>query len=176
MQMYPGNESEKPYIRKTIENLSEREKKWVLPENDANVFTDYTDENGNALFRLKSCVDTFSYRFRETDPETGRKVETSFSVKEKRIVSYNPALAKKQKAEIMKMADRAANYTTCKKMTREELGDSAKYIRITNKDRNGKKVTPVIEIDHAGIDEDLRYAGRERRNFPSTSSEDGELS
>jgi len=205
MQMYPGNESEKPYIRRTIDemkrrykvsgktvqvadkglncarniyaavkeandgyifsksihgrNLSAREKAWILLENDANVFTDYTDEKGHVMFRIKSCAGTFSYRFKEADPENGNEAVTAFFVKEKRIVSYNPALAKKQKAEIMKMADKAANYTTYKKMAREELGDSTKYVRITSKDKNGKKIAPVIEIDQAKIDEDLKYAG-----------------
>ena len=205
MQMYPGNESEKPYIRRVIDemkqrynvsgktvqvadkglncarniyaavkeaddgyifsksvhgrNLSEKEKKWVLLENDANVFTDYTDEKGRLLFRLKSCVDTFSYQFKETDPDTGKEVSTAFSVTEKRIVSYSPALARKQKAEIMRMADKASSYATYKKMAREELGDSAKYIRVTNKDRNGKKIKPLVEIDQEKIDEDLKYTG-----------------
>lgn len=205
MQMYPGNESEKPYIRKTIEemknrykvsgktvqvadkglncarniyaavkeandgyifsksihgrNLSEREKKWIVLENDENVWENYSDKNGKLLYRLKSCVDTFSYQFKETDPETGKEVVTTFSVTEKRIVSYNPALAKKQTAEIMKMADKASNYMTYKKITREELGDSAKYIKITNKDKNGKKITPVMEIDQEKLKEDLKYAG-----------------
>ena len=83
----------------------------------------------------------------------------TFSVKEKRIVSYNPALAKKQKAEIQKMADKPANYATYKAMTREDLGDSAKYLKITNKDKNGKKITPVIGIDKKKVNEDLKYAG-----------------
>ena len=205
MQMYPGNESEKPYIRKAIDemkrrcqvsgktvqvadkglncarniyaavreaddgyifsksvhgkNLSGKEKKWLLLENDANVFTDYTDEKGRLLFRLKSCVDTFSYQFKETDPETGEEITTAFSVKEKRIVSYNPALAKKQKTEIMKMADKASAYTTYKKMAREDLGDSVKYIKVTNKDKDGKKIEPLVGIDQDQIDEDLKYAG-----------------
>ena len=205
MQMYPGNESEKPYIRKIIQEmkerykvagktvqvadkglncarniyaavveaqdgyifsksvhgkgLSEKEKQWLLLENDANVYTDYRDKSGKLLFRLKSCVDTFSYKFKEIDPETGEEKETSFCVKEKRIVSYNPSLAQKQKAEIMKMVDKAANYTTYKKMAREDLGDSVKYIRVTNTDQNGKSRKPVIEINQAKIDEDLKYAG-----------------
>lgn len=205
MQMYPGNESEKPYIRRIIDemkqrykvsgktvqvadkglncarniyaavkeandgyifsksihgkNLNEKEKKWVLLENDANIFTDYTDEKGQVLFRLKSCVDTFSYQFKERDPETGKHVITTFSATEKRIVSYNPALAKKQKAEIMKMVDKALGYTTYKKIAREDLGDSTKYIKVTNKDKNGKKIKPLIEIDQDKIDEDLKYAG-----------------
>ena len=205
MQMYPGNESEKPYIRKVIEemksrykvsgktvqvadkglncarniyaavkeandgyifsksihgrNLSEKEKKWLLLENEQNIWKDYRDKAGNLLYRLKSCVDSFSYQFKEIDPETGRDVVKTFSVKEKRIVSYNPALAKKQKAEIQKMADKAANYATYKAMTREDLGDSAKYVKITNKDKNGKKITPVIGINKEKVNEDLKYAG-----------------
>ena len=205
MQMYPGNESEKPYIRKVIEemksrykvsgktvqvadkglncarniyaavkeandgyifsksihgrNLSEKEKKWLLLENEQNIWKDYRDKDGNLLYRLKSCTDSFSYQFKEIDPETGRDVVKTFSVKEKRIVSYNPALAKKQKAEIQKMADKAASYATYKAMTREDLGDSAKYLKITNKDKNGKKITPVIGIDKEKVNEDLKYAG-----------------
>lgn len=205
MQMYPGNESEKPYIRKIIEEmkrrykvpgktiqvadkglncarniyaatkeaddgyifskaihgkgLSDKEKQWLILENDANIFTDYTDKKGNLLYRLKSCIDTFSYKFKETDSETGEESEVSFSVKEKRIVSYNPALAKKQRAEIMKMVDKATNYTTYKKMAKEDLGDSVKYIKVTATDKNGKKIRPVTEINQQKIDEDLKYAG-----------------
>lgn len=205
MQMYPGNRSEKPYIRKIIEemksrhqisgktiqvadkglncarniyaavkeandgyifsksihgrNLSEKEKVWVVSENDKNTWKDYTDKEGRLLYRLKSCVDTFSYQFKETDPETGEEMVRTFSVREKRIVSYNPALAKKQKAEILKMADKASDYTTYKAMTREELGDSTKYVKIINKDQDGKKIKPVIEIDQKKLNEDLKYAG-----------------
>lgn len=205
MQMYPGNESERPYIRSLIEemkqrykvsgktiqvadkglncarniyaavkesndgyifsksihgrNLSEKERQWLLLENDANVFTKYTDENGNLSFKLKSCVDDFSYTFKEMDPETGEEVETSFTVREKRIVSYNPQLAKKQRAEILKMVDKATNYTTYKKLARQDLGDSAKYVKITSKDKTGKKIKPLVEIDKEKIENDLKYAG-----------------
>ena len=57
------------------------------------------------------------------------------------------------------MADKASDYTTYKNMTREELGDSAKYVRITSRDKDGKKIKPVIEIDQEKLDEDLKYAG-----------------
>ena len=193
MQMYPGNESEKPYIRKIIQEmkerynvsgktvqvadkglncarniyaavvesddgyvfsksihgrgLSEKEKQWLLLENDANTYTDYKDANGKLQFRLKSCVDTFSYNFKELDSETGEEKVVTFHVQEKRIVSYNPSLAQKQKAEIMKMVEKANNYTTYKKMAREDLGDSSKYIQVISTDKNGKTVKPVIEIN-----------------------------
>lgn len=204
MEMYPGNESEKPYIRKIIEEmksrykvngktvqvadkglncarniyaavkeaddgyifsksihgkgLSEKEKVWLLLENDANVFTDYKDDNGNILYRLKSCVDNFEYKFKEED-EDGNIIETVFTVKEKRVVSYNPGLAKKQKAEINKMVEKASNYSTYKKLSKEEIGESSKYINIINVDSKGKKIKPIIELNQDKIDEDLKYAG-----------------
>ena len=204
MEMYPGNESEKPYIRKIIEemksrykvngktvqvadkglncarniyaavkeasdgyifsksihgrNLSDTEKKWLLLENDVNVFTDYKDDNGNILYRLKSCVDDFEYSFKEDD-ELGNETITTFTVKEKRVVSYNPSLAKKQIAEINKMVEKASNYSTYKNLAKEELGESSKYINVINKDKNGKKIKPKIELNQEKIDEDLKYAG-----------------
>ena len=44
-------------------------------------------------------------------------------------------------------------------MARAELGDGAKYLKIINKDKNGKKIKPVIEINKEVLDEDLKYAG-----------------
>ncbi len=205
MQMYPGNESEKPYIRKVIEemkqrykvtgrtvqvadkglncarniyaaaveandgyifsksirgsSLSRQEKEWLLLENEANIFVDHTDKNGDLLYRLKTCKDTFTYTFEETDPETGEAKKMTFSVREKRVVSYNPALAKKQRAEILRQADKAAGFTTYKKMAREELGDAAKYLKVVSRDKSGKDIKPVVSVDQDKVKEDLRYAG-----------------
>lgn len=142
-----------------MERIWAKQRKYLLLENDKNVYNDYTDGKGNVSFRLKSCIDTFSYDFTEIDPETGEEVKKVFSVKEKRIVSYNPSLAQKQKREIMKMVDKAANYTTYKKMARDELGDSAKYIKVINTDKNGKNLKPIVELDQKKIEEDLKYAG-----------------
>ena len=204
MQMYPGNESEKPYIRKIIEEMKQRykvsgktvqvadkglncarniyaavreaddgyifsksihgtglsaqEKQWILLENSSNRYTDYHDESGNMLYRLKSCVDDFSYAFEDVD-ENGEKHTVTFKVKEKRVVSYTPALARKQRAEIMKMVDKASGYKNYKNITRDELGDSAKYITVTSQDKDGKKISPKIEMNQKKIDEDLSLAG-----------------
>ena len=205
MQMYPGNESEKPYIRNIIEEmksrykvegktvqvadkglncarniyaavkegndgyifsksihgtgLSDTEKKWILLENSANRYKDYYDENKEISFRLKYCIDDFEYSFRQTDEETGKEKIIRFKVKEKRVVSYSPALARKQKAEINKMVEKARNYSTYKNLSREELGESVRYLDITNKDRNGKKIKPLIRINEEKINEDLSLAG-----------------
>ena len=204
MEMYPGNESEKPYIRKIIEEmktrykvegktvqvadkglncarniyaavkeaddgyifsksihgtgLSDKEKKWILLENDANRYTDYKDENDQIRFRLKYCVDDFEYSFKEA-AEDGKEKTVRFKVREKRIVSYSPALAKKQKAEIMKMVEKASNYSTYKNLSKEELGESTKYIKVINEDPKGKKIKPQIFLDEDKINEDLSLAG-----------------
>ena len=205
MQMYPGNQSEKPYIRKQVEEMKQRykvtgrtvqvadkglncarniytavkesndgyifsksihgtglsgkEKQWLLLENSANVFTDYLDSNGQLLYRIKSCVDDFTYSFEDEDPITGKKISTTFTVREKRVVSYTPALAKKQKAQIMKQVEKASNYTTYKKLARQDLGDATKYLNMEAIDKDGKKIAPKTTLNQAKIDEDLRYAG-----------------
>lgn len=205
MEMYPGNESEKPYIRKIIEEmkrrykvegktvqvadkglncarniyaavkeandgyifsksihgtgLSDKEKKWILLENSANVYKDYKDENGNVIYRLKSCIDEFEYSFKECDEDTGKEKTVRFKVKEKRVVSYSPSLARKKKAEIAKMVEKASNYASYKSLSKEELGESSKYINVINKDSKGKKIKPQISLDQEKIDEDLSLAG-----------------
>jgi len=162
--MYPGNESEKPYIRKLVtdlkqrynisgrtiqvadkglncgqniyeaiknkdgyvfsksvhgKNLNEIEKKWVLLDSGYEIVN---DENGQPLYKIKECVDDFEYKF-EID---GKKYKYKF--REKRVVSYNYALAKKQQAEIRKQADKAKSLTAIKTIKREEYGDLVKYI------------------------------------------------
>ncbi len=205
MQMYPGNQSEKPFIRKQVEEMKQRykvtgrtvqvadkglncarniyaavkesndgyifsksihgtglsgkEKQWLLLEDSANVFTDYLDSNGQLLYRIKSCVDDFTYSFEDEDPITGKKISTSFTVREKRVVSYTPSLAKKQKAQIMKQVEKASNYTTYKKLARQDLGDATKYLNMEAIDKDGKKIAPKTTLNQAKIDEDLRYAG-----------------
>lgn len=206
MMMYPGNESEKPYIRKAVEDMKQRykvkgrtiqvadkglncarniyaavleakdgyifsksvhgkalskeEKVWVLLEDDGdNRYTEHRDSSGKLLYKTKSCVDDFSYEFKEKDPETGEETVTKFKVKEKRVVSFNPSLAVKQKAEIMKQVEKASNCLTYKRMAREELGDAVKYVSVESVGKDGKKVKPVVSIDMDKVNEDLRYAG-----------------
>ena len=206
MKMYPGNKSEKPYIRNAVEDmkrrykvngrtvqvadkglncarniyaaavegndgyifsksvhgraLSEKEKKWVLLEDsDANRYEEHRNEAGKLLYKTKSCIDEFSYSFKDVDPETGVETVKSFSVREKRVVSYNPSLAAKQKAEIRKQVEKVSGCITYKKIAREDLGDAVKYLNITNIDGAGKKVTPSVCINTEKVEEDLRFAG-----------------
>lgn len=110
-------------------------------------------------YKIKSCIDTFSYSFKKTDADTGEIRKVSFSVKEKRIVSFDPALAEKQKSEIMKKIRKASSYVTYKNITREELDDSAKYIFVKKADKDEKKIKPDISLNKDKTDEDMAFAG-----------------
>lgn len=105
MKVLPGNESDKPVIRETIDDLKKRndilgkqllqtEQTWVLLEND---YQDVKDSNGNLLYRYKECIDDFSYTL--TDRNGQKK---TIRLIEKRIVTYNPQRAKKKRYEINK--------------------------------------------------------------------------
>jgi hypothetical protein len=78
---------------KTVKGLSEKEKMWVLLDQD---FKEAKDKNGKVLYRYKSCVDKFPYEV-EHD---GKKVTVNLT--EKRLLTYNPELAAKKRYEINK--------------------------------------------------------------------------
>ena len=104
-------------------------------------------------------IDKFEYSF----TEDGRK--QTFTVKEKRIVTYNPSLAKKQKKEILKEVEKAKTKLSIKAASREEFGDCIKYLSFESKDKEGNKIkiNPSLSINK--INEDLSYAGY---NLPFT--------
>lgn len=200
MSLYPGNESEKPKIRESIENLKQRfdidsrivqvadkglncarniyaasieandgyifsksvhgknlskqEKQWVLLENENNIWNEVKDSNGKLIYKYKECIDTFKYKFTN---EEGECVE--FNVKEKRVVSYNPSLARKQKAQIQKQIDKAISISSLKQASKEEYGDSIKYVNFTSIDKEGEVVKSVPSLNQEKIDEDLSFAG-----------------
>lgn len=198
MEMYPGNKSEKPYIRKLIEemkdkcnihgrtvqvadkglncarniyfatkeatdgyvfsksvhgkNLSEAEKTWLLLEDDdVNKRNEVRDEKGNLIYKYKSCIDIFNYQFVD---DNGEVIE--FKQKEKRVVSYNVNLAKKQIAEISKEVDKVLKLNTVKGIKRSEYGDAVKYVNFTT-EKGETNIKPVLNQE--AIDEAKKYAG-----------------
>ncbi len=84
---------------KSVKTLSETEKTWVLLEND---YVDVKNKRGEVLYRIKECVDDFSYSY--TDNAGHRK---TLKLTEKRIVIFNPKLAEKQKYEINRQVEKA---------------------------------------------------------------------
>ncbi|MEI3535920.1 MAG: IS1634 family transposase [Bacilli bacterium] len=135
-------------------NLSKQEKQWVLLENENNIWNEVKDSNGKLIYKYKECIDTFKYKFTN---EEGKCVE--FDVKEKRVVSYNPSLARKQKAQIQKQIDKAISISSLKQASKEEYGDSIKYVNFTSIDKEGEVVKSIPSLNQEKIDEDLSFAG-----------------
>lgn len=131
---------------KSVKGLSDKEKEWVLLDSDD--WNEVRDNSGTVLYRYKTCIDNFPY---EVEAE-GKTVKAK--LKEKRLLTYNPTLASKQRYEINKMADKAKSLSLSK-AKREEYGDAGKYISFKGKD--GKKATATINQE--AIDKDLLYAG-----------------
>lgn len=123
---------------KSVKMLPEMEKTWVLLPND---YRDVKNANGDVVYRIKECVDDFEYQFH--DPETGKVKK--FKITEKRIVTYNPKLAKKQKYEIRKEVEKA-RLLKASQAKKSEYGDSAKYVIFTAADKKGNETDGKIKV------------------------------
>lgn len=189
MKMYPGNESEKPVFRKTIQALKKQnnidgrtiqvadkglncarniieaidncdgyifsksvkqlpktERTWIFLEDG---YAPVYDDAGEIHYSFKSCIEEYKYSYIDDSGKTIRK-----KVKEKRIVTFNPKLQKKQLREIGRLVEKAKK---CKasQAKKDEYGDSAKYIEFKSAD--GKKV--IASLNEKAIQKDMELAG-----------------
>lgn len=137
---------------KSVKTLPETEKTWVLLNND---YVDVKNKNGEVLYRIKECVDDFTYSYPDT---AGHR--KSLKLTEKRIVTYNPKLAEKQKYEINKQVEKAKNLKACD-AKRSEYGDSAKYVTFVSTDKKGEKTdgTIKVELNDKAIENAKKLAG-----------------
>lgn len=211
-EYYPGNESEKPYLRKRIEEMKSRNnvtgkvihvadkglncarniysavveakdgyifsksirgtsidedtRRWLIDDKD-NDWLSVKDEKGLLAYKYKvekwrgkhgECKEYGTYKYHcKINPEDVNEKE--FEVKEKRIFTYNPKLAAKQKAEILKEVQKLENSLSCRTVLKEELGDMSKFVNIGSIDENGKKVKIVTSIDYDKVNAALDLAG-----------------
>lgn len=123
---------------KSVRQLPEVEKTWVLLPND---YRDVKNADGDVLYRIKECVDDFEYKIKEAS--TGRC--RTFKLKEKRIVTYNPKLAKKQIYEINKEIEKA-KALKASQAKKSEYGDCAKYVIFTPADKKGNDTDGKIKV------------------------------
>jgi transposase len=137
---------------KSVKTLSEVEKTWVLLEND---YVDIKSEKGELLYRIKECVDDFAYTCAD---DSGRK--KTIKLREKRIVTFNPKLAEKQKYEINRQVEKAKTLKASE-AKRSEYGDSAKYVTFVAADKKGEKTDGKIkvEINDTAIETAKKLAG-----------------
>ena len=138
---------------KSVKLLPETEKTWVLLPND---YKDIKNKKGEVLYRIKECVDDFEYKF--NDPETGK--EKKFKITEKRIVTYNQKLAKKQIYEINKEVEKA-RLLKASQAKKSEYGDSAKYVIFATADKKGNETNGKIKVtmNEKLIKKNLELAG-----------------
>ena len=130
---------------KSVKGLSEKEKEWVLLDQD---FKEMKDKTDKVLYYYKSCIDEFPY----TVEHDGKKVTVSLT--EKRLLTYNPTLAAKKRYEINRMVEKAKSLTLSQ-AKKKDYGESGKYVNFT--DGKGKKAN--VSINQKAIDKDLRFAG-----------------
>lgn len=131
---------------KSVKQLPEVEKKWILLTKD---YHKKTDSKGNILFWFKECIDEFPYEYID---ENGKK--HTVMIEEKRVVTFNPKLREKKVLEIKKLVEKAKKMKVSE-AKKKEYGESAKYIIFKSKSKD--KV--VATINYAKINEDTSLAG-----------------
>lgn len=137
---------------KSVKMLPDTEKIWVLLEND---YVDVKNKKGEVLYRIKDCVDDFNYNY--TNKDGHRK---TLKLTEKRVVTFNPKLAEKQKLEINRQVEKAKKLRACE-AKKSEYGDSAKYVTFIPTDKKGEKMTGKVkvEINEKAIENAKKLAG-----------------
>lgn len=137
---------------KSVKTLPEIEKTWILLDNE---YVDVKNKKGEVLYRIKECVDDFTYTY--TDDSGHKK---TIKLREKRIVTFNPKLAEKQKHEINKQVEKAKNLKACE-AKKSEYGDSAKYVSFVTADKKGIKTDGKIkvEMNNKAIENAKKLAG-----------------
>jgi transposase len=137
---------------KSVKKLPETEKTWVLLENG---YRDVKDKDNKVLYQLKECVDKFPYNFKN---EEGKEVTVLLT--ERRVVTFNPKLAKKKKLEINRMVEKAMTLKVSL-AKKSEFGECGKYVTFSSADKKGKptKRKVAVSLNQKAIDEDLKLAG-----------------
>lgn len=137
---------------KSVKQLPETEKTWVLLENG---YQDVKNKKGEVLYRIKECVDDFSYPV--TD-KNGRK--RTIKLREKRVVTFNPCLAKKQIHEINRQVEKA-RALKASQAKRSEYGDCAKYVTFISADKKGKETDGKVKVvmNEKAVQKNLELAG-----------------
>lgn len=131
---------------KSCKTLIPTEKTWVLLDND---YVEVKNNNGKVLYKIKECVDTFKYSFKNDEGK-----EVKFKTTEKRVAIYNPKLAAKQLLEIKKLEEKAINLCLSK-AKKEEFGECSKYVQFQGKD--GSKAE--TSINYEKLEKDKQMCG-----------------
>lgn len=138
---------------KSVKQLPAIEKTWILLPND---YVEIKNADGNVLYRMKECIDDFEYKIR--DASTGQL--RTIKLRKKRIVTYNPSLAKKQIYEINKEIEKAKllKASQAKKMSTATAPNTLSFLPQTKKgnETDGKI---KVSLNEELIKKSLELAG-----------------
>ena len=153
---------------KSVKQLPEREKTWVLLEHG---YRDVKNKKGEVLYRIKECVDDFSYVV--TDKNGSRR---TFKLREKRVVTFNPGLAKKQVYEINRQIEKA-QALKASQAKKSEYGDCAKYVTFITADKKGNETNGKVKVvmNEEAIRKNLELAGYNLLVTSETGMSDSEI-
>lgn len=137
---------------KSVKQLPEKEQEWILLQND---YREVKDSSGSLLYRWKQCTDDFRY---DISSDTGKK--RTVSIPEKRVVTFNPKLAEKQRYEINRQVEKARKLKAAS-AKKSEFGDAAKYVTFIPADKKGNETEGTVKviINDAAIEKALKLAG-----------------
>ena len=108
---------------------------------------DVKNKKGEVLYRIKSVWMIFLILIQIT--QDNRK---TLKLTEKRIVTFNPKLAEKQKYEINRQVEKAKNLRACE-AKKSEYGDSSKYVTFISTDKKGtKRLESQVKINEKAIE------------------------
>ncbi len=140
---------------RSLKNTSLDEIDWIFKEDG---WTEVKDEKGALIFKYKSITKVFDYSYRD---ENGKTV--TFQRDEKRLVSYNPSLKKKQCREVIRQYNKAAGKTGTAKVREDAAGKSAKYLKANVADKETGEILEkgkiVLEANEEKLQHDLKIAG-----------------
>lgn len=136
---------------RSVKTLSEIETDWAIREDKDNVWHEVKGNDGKLHYRYKSVIDEFDYTITDAD---GKK--KTVTLKEKRMVTFNPALAQKHNREIDKLVAKAE---ACKlsEAKKSAYGESGKYMTFESIDSDGvvNKAKPVVNQEKINKDRSL---------------------
>ena len=133
-----------------VSRITEEEKDRVLMESGD--WHRVKDRNGALVYMYRTCTGKYPYTFIQKDG-TAR----TFTVEEKRLLTWRPALARRQRAETDRLVEKAK---ACYAVTADirEYGDAARYVRILPAGAQGG--TPAAAgLDWDAIERDRALAG-----------------
>ena len=136
--MHALKEGDGYIFSRSVKTLSEKEKVWVLLPND---YREIKNSSGDVLYKIKECIDDFEYEI--DDEKSGRKRKVVFT--EKRVVTFNPTLAKKQLYEINKLIEKAQNLRTSQ-AKKSEYGECARFVNFVSADKKGKETDGKVKV------------------------------